>query len=96
MRLKHKKFKYKCRFCGKLYKSKNGIYKHKLYHTIVSATFVRNVIKVSCFSPSIGSIQMYILILSNTSSPAEKVDVRNIMGLPVHATITNATIKVKF
>ena len=34
MHKKHKKFKYKCQFCSKLYKSKNGIYKHKLYHTI--------------------------------------------------------------
>ena len=34
MRKKHKKFKYKCRFCSKLYLSKNGLYKHKLYHRI--------------------------------------------------------------
>ena len=63
---------------------------------LVSATFVRNVIKVLCFSPSIGNIQMYILILSNTSLLAERLDVRNITGLPVHATITNSIIKVKF
>ena len=34
MRMKHKKFKYKCRLCSKLYLSKNGLYKHKLYHKI--------------------------------------------------------------
>ena len=34
MRLKHKKLKYKCRFYSKVYETKNGLYKHKLYHTI--------------------------------------------------------------
>ena len=94
MHKKYKKFKYKCQFCGMLYKSKNGIYKHKLYHTI--GLHYRNVIKVLCFSSSIGNIQMYILILSNTSLLAKRLDVRNITGLPVHTTIMNSIIKVKF
>ena len=34
MRKKHKSFKYKCRFCQKTFRTKNGLYKHKLYHTV--------------------------------------------------------------
>ena len=34
MRKKHKSFKYKCRFCPKTFRTKNGQYKHKLYHTV--------------------------------------------------------------
>ena len=34
MRKKHKSFKYKCRFCQKTFQTKNGLYKHKLYHTV--------------------------------------------------------------
>ena len=34
MRKKHKSFRYKCRYCKKTYQTKNGLYKHKLYHTV--------------------------------------------------------------
>ena len=34
MRKKHKSFKYKCRFCPKTFWTKNGQYKHQLYHTV--------------------------------------------------------------
>ena len=95
MRQKHKKFKYKCCFCAKLYQIKNGLYKHKLYHTIGLRYICKKCDKGFMFFSQYREHSTSIRNLLSTSYLAEKKAVINII-VPLALEITmKSIIKIK-